>query len=668
MFDFPRKKRLFSDRDRFSSSSFTASSSSYTASSSSTTTTNGGEDQGQQVVNRQQQQQQQQQQQHRSSIEKKPELKEYYQHDKSFNPRKVDDLLIKEMMSLSFEDRNNISEEVHGVRCLARDESPDLIARSLQELEREIRNLPASKKRAYTLASTLQEKSYVNSCDFKLRFLRCELFNAAKAAQRLIKYLDLLTYQLKLKNDTHHYYPTTNGHGNENGNGHGHNSDHDVLQRPVTLSDFNDQEMTIFKSGHFQLLPYRDRSGRKVIAVVSSLGMLFDPEIWFKVVLYTLLIAVDDLESQQKGIVVVLWPDRDIANTIKSRHPIINSSQLYGTIFKAVPVRVSAFHFCTPDTIPFFKVLRSVFVLVVDKVDRSRVKFHTGESVELQYQMSSYGLPVDLLPLTPTGNIKTTYLKQWLKLRKIVEQNITAAITNNTINNRSDDSRKYIADNNNNNNNTIYNYTTVSSSTSSSVTTKNNIITYGLSTMVECPGSLDVLFRPGKPVMNHPGNVAFRSLIESMKDVHDQSSQTQKSEIVKKIVNELIHNRTGRFLAWDDSKVCWTPIVEPRQQRRKVAVAFRNTKSHRKAQLNRQTVTDESDDSTKYPSFEHLDNSNNSSNGGIMGISISCCQQNSSNKRKRPPSLIGSTGGCNCGDISCIVCAETTPWIMDTAA
>lgn len=147
----------------------------------------------------------------------------------------------------------------------------------------------------------------------------------------------------------------------------------------------------IFLLLYIQLLPYRDRSGRKVIAAISSLGMLFDPETWFKVVLYILLIAVDDLESQQKGIVLVLWPNSDIAETIKSRHPIINSSQLYGSIFKAVPVRVSAFHFCTPGNIPFFNVLRSVFVLVVDKIDRSRVKFHSGESVELQYQMSSYG-------------------------------------------------------------------------------------------------------------------------------------------------------------------------------------------------------------------------------------------------------------------------------------
>eukprot|EP00751_Fragilariopsis_kerguelensis_P037178 CAMPEP_0170949050 /NCGR_PEP_ID=MMETSP0735-20130129/29033_1 /TAXON_ID=186038 /ORGANISM="Fragilariopsis kerguelensis, Strain L26-C5" /LENGTH=283 /DNA_ID=CAMNT_0011359017 /DNA_START=341 /DNA_END=1192 /DNA_ORIENTATION=- len=277
MFDFSRKKRLLSDRERFSSSSlFTASSSSFTASFSSTTT-NGGEDQDPQV-NRQEQQQQQQQ----SPVEKS-ELKEYYQHDESFNPRKVDDLLIKEMMSLSFEDRNKISEEVHGVRCLARDESPEFIERSLQELELEMMKIPASKKRAYTIASTLKEKSYVNSRDFKLRFLRCDLFDAAKAAQRLIKYLDLITYQLKLNNnDNHHYYPTTNG--NENGNYN--NSDTDVLQRPVTLSDFNDQEMAIFKSGHFQLLPYRDRSGRKVIACVSSLGMLFDPEIWFKVDIY----------------------------------------------------------------------------------------------------------------------------------------------------------------------------------------------------------------------------------------------------------------------------------------------------------------------------------------------------------------------------------------------
>ena len=130
------------------------------------------------------------------------------------------------------------------------------------------------------------------------------------------------------------------------------------------------------------------------------------------------------------------------------------------------------------------------------------------------------GIPIDLLPITPTGIVKTTYLKQWIKLRVQIEQNI-------------DDVTRTGED-------------------------------IGL---VECPGSSDVLFRPGKPVMNHIGNVSFRSLIEPLLDVHEQCTQTQKFALVQHVVEELITKRHGRFLTWDNAFGCWRPLADPKKTR-----------------------------------------------------------------------------------------------------
>lgn len=533
--------------------------------------------------------------------EKQPQLFNFYEDD-ILNPNEVDHLLRDEMMQLSVRDRNKIFEEIHGVRCMAPDETPKFLERALLEIDSELAKIPIANKKAF-LAATASRKNnsnqnnvcnnknhdknerkhgdccgvcsvnFVDSAEFRLRFLRCELFDAKKAAQRLVNYLELITTMMPFKRGS------------------------ELLKRPITLADFDEVEQSILRKGHLQLLPFRDRSGRRVLAGVASLGIRFDPLQWYKILLYFLWIAGGDVESQQKGIVLLLWPNPDIADSLKLRYPINRGGDLVKSVFECVPVRVAAFHFCTPENSPFFQVLRSVFALTLGR-KRSRLKFHSGHPVELRYQISTYGIPVDLLPLTPTGNVKTTYLKHWLRLRNTVEEDINTNGYHPAIDYECDCSRG-AEQRNTGNTNTNMNYAT---------------------TKIECPGSFDVVFRPGRPVMNHPGNVAFRSLIESKSDQHDGATQTQKSTIVKSVVEKMIESRGGRFLTWDERCGCWSAIVDPNKQHHKVAIAFRNFKAYKKALGNCQT----NDDAAMSVAFERLDHGtrrgreNNFSGGDVQ--------------------------------------------------
>jgi len=480
-----------------------------------------------------------------------PHMDRFYS-DINLNPDNVDGLLRDEMMQLGVGNRNNICEEIHGVRCMAPLETPQLLEQSLRELDDELARIPLSEKPAFCHASnqnqnhshshTETKKNYVDTDEFRLRFLRCELFDAKKAARRLVNYLDLIAYCL----------PFEKGLA--------------VLQRPITLSDFSQKEKSILQKGHLQLLPFRDRSGRRVITNVASLGIRFDPHMWYKIVLYFLLVAGDDIESQQKGIIVLAWPNPDIAESFKLQYPINSGGRLVQMILQCVPVRVTAFHFCTPENDPFFKVVRSVFALSLGG-KRSRLKFHSGKPTELRYQISSYGIPVDLLPLTSTGNVKTTYLKQWIRLRNSIEEDIVANGFQSTSTSTSEDS-------------------------------------------IECPGTSDVIFRPGRPVMNHPGNVTFRSLIESKSYQHDIATQTEKLAITKEVVDEMIEVREGRFLTWDENSGCWKAIRSSNKQRHKVAIAFRNFKSYKKALRNCQT----NDATAMATAFRKLDHGNGGDN------------------------------------------------------
>ena len=158
----------------------------------------------------------------------------------------VNQRLSLSLMRLKFQDRNEIGEEIHGVRSLARDETPELINKSLDRMNFELERIILSTsnrnyKHAFETARRLP-KTFVNDRDFRLRFLRSELFDPAKAAERMIAYVDYLLHLF----------------GSQ------------ALSEPLTLNSFNEQEAMALRDGVIQILPFRDRSGRRILVVLSK--------------------------------------------------------------------------------------------------------------------------------------------------------------------------------------------------------------------------------------------------------------------------------------------------------------------------------------------------------------------------------------------------------------
>jgi hypothetical protein len=154
----------------------------------------------------------------------------------------------QKLLNLSFRDRNVINEEIHGVTCMAPEESQEHLDAALYSLSLEIGEI--KDKPAYNQAQDMHLSSggvggqiaYVNTDSFRLRFLRCELFDTKKAAARIVKYLDLVCEA---------YGPY-------------------ALTRPILLSDLSRNEMSFLRGGDYQLLPYRDRSGRRILCIVTN--------------------------------------------------------------------------------------------------------------------------------------------------------------------------------------------------------------------------------------------------------------------------------------------------------------------------------------------------------------------------------------------------------------
>lgn len=157
-------------------------------------------------------------------------------------PGALDDVLSKELLQMSLQDRNAINEEIHGVQTFAREETPEMLGESLAKMEAEINTIPI--KIAFD-KSQQYPNTYVNSDDFRLKFLRCELFEEKKAASRMVKFLDMVS---ELFGDF-------------------------ALRRQIQMSDFSREEMQAFRVGHQQLLPYRDRSGRRIFTSVGGFSV-----------------------------------------------------------------------------------------------------------------------------------------------------------------------------------------------------------------------------------------------------------------------------------------------------------------------------------------------------------------------------------------------------------
>lgn len=169
--------------------------------------------------------------------------------------------------------------------------------------------------------------------------------------------------------------------------------------------------------------------------------------------------------------------------------------------------------------------------------------FITGKNVEMEYALKGYGIPVENIPLTDTGNIKTIYLKQWMKVRKAFD-----AMDEK-------DRKKFVF------------------------------------SAIECPGSNDVCFRSGTSTSSHPGNVQFRCLLESVTcpiaSLALAPLKTTQAELAEHLVQK-IRGAGGRFLKWEN-KGYWYEITKELHVHNKVALAIRDFKYRSKIrQMNRQ--------------------------------------------------------------------------------
>ena len=291
----------------------------------------------------------------------------------------------QELNQLSFQERNKIHEEVHGVDTFAVEETPVLIESSLREMEQALHGIPS--KDAFDQAMVMQSP-YIQNRELWLKYLRADLFDPAAAALRMTKHLDLLLY----------FYGTT------------------ALQRPLQYSDLTDEEKAFCKTGAYQILPSRDRVGRLILFVhLSKVGNAY---MRIRMQLYMGAVMMEDMESQRNGHVVISYQEPGMLAVISSPD---YQSKIQDAV-RYMPVRIAAVHLCLPDD-PIVNIIRPMITLIIQsKKERCRTKFYTGLSMETRYKIMSFGIPANEIPVSSTMTIKTKNHLQWIKIRMAIEK------------------------------------------------------------------------------------------------------------------------------------------------------------------------------------------------------------------------------------------------------
>lgn len=321
------------------------------------------------------------------------------------------ELIADALKAISLEERGKVEKELYGIEL---DDGQEVVESSefqeskIRQMLDEVQRLKAASTWSLQLAgiemAERQNISYVRSPRLLLKFLRCDHWDATKAASRFIRFFD---WKLELFGEA-------------------------SLARDIALHDLPPEDIKALKKGYMQRLPERDRAGRAILCTLYN-GQTYDsPESLARLWMY--LANTLDEESDKKGVVMISFKLADVnfAHT-KGRHHFL----LYlRRVLSDLPVHWCAMHKCLEETVPAatrVNMLVESAISTFNQELRVRVLLHYGSYTEWMYKLMCYGIPHHLIPLTSDYKLKIKNHLDYLAMRMIAEGAATGSGGNNNI-------------------------------------------------------------------------------------------------------------------------------------------------------------------------------------------------------------------------------------------
>ena len=114
--------------------------------------------------------------------------------------------------------------------------------------------------------------------------------------------------------------------------------------------------------------------------------------------------TLEDEETQRRGVISLLF---SFGETIMGEHFDFEFHKRAPYHVECLPIRKCAMHICTDNSSAnVLNAFKGIFLRSVEKATRARFRVHVGTQIECQYALVSFGIPVDTLPVTYSGELK----------------------------------------------------------------------------------------------------------------------------------------------------------------------------------------------------------------------------------------------------------------------
>lgn len=207
--------------------------------------------------------------------------------------------------------------------------------------------------------------------------------------------------------------------------------------------------------------------------------------------------------------------------------------QLQVLLTNGCPIRTGAFHNHLSDQL--FLVLKWGFKLI-PKETQARVKLHTGTPQEFTYTLMAYGIPPDVHPVSPEGEVRTRRHREFVKacatIDCLIEEGQLHAGTADV----------------------------------------------PVRAVVIVPASNDVLLGRGRRSMIHPGNVLLNRLVDESMAEYVAGHKSVKTAITHRLIGEIKEQYKGRFLEQEPPSGVWR-IATDDTVRLRISQRFRARKN-----------------------------------------------------------------------------------------
>ena len=101
------------------------------------------------------------------------------------------------------------------------------------------------------------------------------------------------------------------------------------------------------------------------------------------------------------------------------KYVTLTHCQIFHQLEQALPFRINALHVCYIN--PALRDLFSIAVANISKHQRARLRFHYGPHMECQYELMTFGIRPDALPVSSDGEERLENHYQWIQHRRAKE-------------------------------------------------------------------------------------------------------------------------------------------------------------------------------------------------------------------------------------------------------